>query len=140
MRIASWNVNSIKARLPNVVRWLEEEKPDIACLQELKCVDEAFPRSEIESLGYNIETHGQKTYNGVALLSRLPLEDVSRGLPILKMNKPAILRRWFLPNKAPCALLRYICPMAIRLKAARAQNIAISWIGWRRWKNTPKLY
>lgn len=81
MRIASWNVNSIKARLPNVIRWLEEEKPDIACLQELKCVDEAFPRSEIESLGYNIETHGQKTYNGVALLSRLPLEDVTRGLP-----------------------------------------------------------
>lgn len=81
MRIATWNVNSVKARLPHVVRWLGEEKPDIACLQELKCVDEAFPRAEIESLGYNVETHGQKTYNGVALLSRLPFEDVTRGLP-----------------------------------------------------------
>ena len=81
MRIASWNVNSVKARLPNVLRWLEEAQPDIVGLQELKCVDEAFPRAEIEALGYNVETHGQKTYNGVALLSKLPLEDVSRGLP-----------------------------------------------------------
>jgi exodeoxyribonuclease-3 len=81
MKIASWNVNSIKARLPNVLRWLEEAQPDIVGLQELKCVDEAFPRAEIEALGYNVETHGQKTYNGVALLSKLPLEDVSRGLP-----------------------------------------------------------
>jgi len=81
MKIASWNVNSVKARLPNVLRWLEEAQPDIVGLQELKCVDEAFPRAEIEALGYNVETHGQKTYNGVALLSKLPLEDVSRGLP-----------------------------------------------------------
>ena len=69
MKIASWNVNSVKARLPNVLRWLEEAQPDIACLQELKCVDDAFPRDDIEALGYNVETHGQKTYNGVALLS-----------------------------------------------------------------------
>ena len=81
IKIASWNVNSIKARLPNVLRWLEEAQPDIVGLQELKCVDEAFPRADIEALGYNVETHGQKTYNGVALLSKLPLEDVSRGLP-----------------------------------------------------------
>lgn len=81
MKIASWNVNSIKARLPNVLTWLQEAQPDIACLQELKCVDEAFPRMEIEALGYNVETHGQKTYNGVALLSKFPLEDVTRGLP-----------------------------------------------------------
>ena len=81
MKIASWNVNSVKARLPNLKRWLEETAPDIACLQELKCVDEAFPREDIEALGYNVETHGQKTYNGVALLSKYPLEDVNRGLP-----------------------------------------------------------
>ena len=81
MKIASWNVNSIKVRLPNLLRWLEEAQPDIVGLQELKCVDEAFPRAEIEALGYNVETHGQKTYNGVALLSKLPMEDVSRGLP-----------------------------------------------------------
>ena len=81
MKIASWNVNSVKARLPNLTRWLEESAPDIACLQELKCVDEAFPREDIEALGYNVETHGQKTYNGVALLSKYPLEDLRRGLP-----------------------------------------------------------
>ena len=81
MKIATWNINSVKARLPNLIAWLEEAKPDIACLQEIKTVDENFPRAEIERLGYNIETHGQKTYNGVALLSRLPLEDVTRGLP-----------------------------------------------------------
>ena len=81
MKIATWNVNSIKARLPNVVAWLREAAPDIALLQELKCVDDAFPRMEIEELGYNVETHGQKTYNGVAILSKFPLEDVKRGLP-----------------------------------------------------------
>ncbi|MBE8220702.1 MAG: exodeoxyribonuclease III [Alphaproteobacteria bacterium] len=79
--IACWNVNSVKARLPLVLRWLEETAPDIACLQELKCVDDAFPRSVIEDLGYHIETHGQKTYNGVALLSKMPAEDVQRGIP-----------------------------------------------------------
>ena len=63
MKIASWNVNSVKARLPNLTRWLEETAPDIACLQELKCVDASFPREDIEALGYNVETHGQKTYN-----------------------------------------------------------------------------
>mgnify|MGYP001594233253 CR=1 FL=1 len=81
MKIASWNVNSVKARLPNLLTWLEEAQPDIVGLQELKCVDDAFPRADIEALGYNVETHGQKTYNGVALLSKHPLEDVSRGLP-----------------------------------------------------------
>ena len=68
MKIASWNVNSVKARLPNLLTWLEDAQPDIVGLQELKCVDDAFPRSDIEALGYNVETHGQKTYNGVALL------------------------------------------------------------------------
>ena len=81
MRIATWNINGIKARHPNLLRWLEEEKPDIACLQEIKSVDEAFPRADIEALGYNLETHGQKSFNGVALLSRLPFEEVNRGLP-----------------------------------------------------------
>ena len=81
MRIATWNVNSIKARLPRVLEWLGQARPDVVCLQEIKCVDEAFPRLEIEDLGYNIAVHGQKTYNGVALLAKLPLEDVTRGLP-----------------------------------------------------------
>ena len=81
MKIASWNVNSIKARLPRVVEWLSDAAPDVVLLQELKCVDENFPRMEIEELGYNVETHGQKTYNGVAILSKYPIEDVMRGLP-----------------------------------------------------------
>ncbi len=81
MKIASFNINSVKARLANLTEWLKEANPDIVCLQELKCVDENFPRSEIEDLGYNVATHGQKTYNGVAILSKLPLEDITRGLP-----------------------------------------------------------
>ena len=78
--IATFNVNSIKARLPNVLEWLDEAKPDIALLQELKCVDEAFPAMEIEERGYNLALHGQKTYNGVAILSKFPLDDITRGL------------------------------------------------------------
>jgi exodeoxyribonuclease-3 len=80
MRIATWNVNSVNARLETVLDWFREAQPDVACLQELKCVDEKFPREPFESLGYNVETHGQKTYNGVALLSKHPLSDVRRGL------------------------------------------------------------
>ena len=81
MKIASFNVNSVKARLGNLVEWLKEAEPDVVCLQELKCLDEAFPRGEIEDLGYNVATHGQKTYNGVAILSKSPMEDITRGLP-----------------------------------------------------------
>jgi exodeoxyribonuclease-3 len=79
--IATWNVNSIRARLPRVLDWLSDAKPDVALLQELKVVDESFPAGDIEDLGYNIATHGQKTYNGVAILSKFPIEDISRGLP-----------------------------------------------------------
>ena len=81
MKIATWNVNSVKARLPHVLKWLSEAQPDVALLQELKVVDEAFPALEIEDLGYNVAVHGQKTYNGVAILSKRPIEDVTTGLP-----------------------------------------------------------
>ncbi len=81
MIIASFNVNSIKARLPRVLDWLKQRNPDVVCLQEIKSLDENFPRMEIEDLGYNIESHGQKTYNGVAILSKFQIEDVRRGLP-----------------------------------------------------------
>lgn len=81
LSIATWNVNSIKARLANVLAWLKAVQPDVALLQELKCVDEGFPRLEIEELGYNVAVNGQKSYNGVAILSKFPLEDVLRGLP-----------------------------------------------------------
>jgi len=81
MRIATWNVNSVNARLETVLRWFEEASPDVACLQEIKCVDEKFPTEAFERLGYNAAVHGQKSYNGVAILSKAPLEDVRKGLP-----------------------------------------------------------
>src|ERR1700686_1666496 len=81
MRIATWNVNSVKQRVDNAVTWLAERQPDIVCLQETKCVDEAFPREPFEALGYNLAIHGQKTFNGVALLSKLPFDEVNNGLP-----------------------------------------------------------
>ena len=81
MKIASFNITGVKARLPALLGWLRETAPDVAVLQEIKSEDAAFPRMEIEDLGYNLETHGQKGFNGVAILSKRPLEDVSRGLP-----------------------------------------------------------
>ncbi len=80
MRIATWNVNSIRQRLDHLQTWLKERQPDIVCLQEIKCVDEAFPREPLEALGYNVAVHGQKTFNGVALLSKLPFDEVAPGL------------------------------------------------------------
>lgn len=80
-KIATWNVNSIKARLPRVTEWLREAQPDVVMLQETKCTDDTFPRIEIEELGYNLAICGQKTYNGVAILSKTPIEDVACGLP-----------------------------------------------------------
>jgi exodeoxyribonuclease III len=81
MRIATWNVNSIKQRIDGALAWLKERQPDIVCLQETKCVDDAFPRLEFESAGYNVAVHGQKTFNGVALLSKFPFDEVNIGLP-----------------------------------------------------------
>jgi exodeoxyribonuclease III len=81
MLVATWNVNSIKQRIDNLVAWLTARQPDIVCLQETKCVDEAFPREPLEALGYNIAVHGQKTFNGVAILSKLPFDEVTPRLP-----------------------------------------------------------
>ena len=81
MRVATWNVNSVRLRLPRVKAWIERRKPDVLCLQETKVVDEDFPAAEFEALGYRCEVYGQKSYNGVAILSRAPLADVARGFP-----------------------------------------------------------
>ena len=81
MKIVTWNVNSIRARLENVTQWLQETQPDVVLLQEIKCEEKDFPRSAIEDLGYNIALAGQKTYNGVAILAKKPIEDVVCGLP-----------------------------------------------------------
>lgn len=81
MKIATFNINGIKARIEALPAWLEEAEPDVVVLQEIKSVDENFPREVFEDLGWIVETHGQKSFNGVAILSKLPLEDVTRGLP-----------------------------------------------------------
>lgn len=80
MRIATWNVNSVRQRLSHLLEYLGTVGPDVLCLQEIKCVDEAFPSLEIEALGYNCYVHGQKGFNGVAILTRRPA-DITRGLP-----------------------------------------------------------
>jgi len=116
LRIATWNVNSVNARLETVVKWFETASPDVACLQEIKCVDEKFPAEPFERLGYNVAVHGQKTYNGVALLSKTPLEDVRKGLPeaegddharyleaVVSGPRPVRVASIYLPNGNPVA-------------------------------------
>ncbi len=80
MKIATWNINGVKARIDSALTYLRQATPDIICLQEIKSVDEGFPASPFEDLGYNVAVHGQKGFNGVAILSKLPFEDVSKGL------------------------------------------------------------
>jgi len=125
MRIATWNVNSVNARLETVLRWFEEAKPDVACLQEIKCIDEKFPTEAFERLGYNLAVHGQKTYNGVALLSKFPLEDVRRGLPegegddharyveaVVSGPSPVRVASIYLPNGNPVATEKFAYKLA----------------------------
>lgn len=81
MKIATWNVNSIRARQERLLAWLKTAAPDVLCLQELKCVEEKFPLLELQAAGYHAACFGQKTYNGVAILSKTPLSDVVRGIP-----------------------------------------------------------
>ena len=120
MRIATWNVNSVNARLETVLGWFREAQPDVACLQEIKCVDEKFPADAFERLGYNIAIHGQKSYNGVALLSKTPLEDVRRGLPepgdeeqsryleaVVSGPTPVRVASIYLPNGNPVATEKF---------------------------------
>ena len=114
MKLATWNVNSINARLDNVLDWFREAQPDVACLQEIKCVDEKFPAEPFESMGYNVIVHGQKTYNGVAMLSKYPLQDERRGLPdpdgddhsryieaVVQSPRPVRVGGIYLPNGNP---------------------------------------
>lgn len=81
MRVTTWNINGVKARLETALAYLREQSPDIVCLQEIKSVDEGFPSDAFGELGYNVATHGQKGFNGVAILSKLPFDEVTRGLP-----------------------------------------------------------
>ena len=81
MKIATWNVNSIKVRIPHLVKWVTQADPDVVLLQELKTTDEQFPRKAIDELGYNMAVVGQKTYNGVAILSKMPIDVEQTALP-----------------------------------------------------------
>ncbi len=81
MKIATWNINGVRARIENALAWTKQAAPDVLCFQEIKTEDAGFPRQAFEDLGYNVETHGQKGFNGVAILSRLKFDEVSRGLP-----------------------------------------------------------
>ncbi|MFN3994003.1 MAG: exodeoxyribonuclease III [Tabrizicola flagellatus] len=114
MKLATFNINGIKARIEALRVWLEEAAPDVVCLQEIKSVDEAFPREAFERLGYLVETHGQKSFNGVAILSKLPLSDVRRGLPgdesdeqarwieaVVEVGRPLRVCGLYLPNGNP---------------------------------------
>ena len=125
MRIATWNVNSINARIETVTEWFRQAAPDVACLQEIKCVDEGFPRAAFEDLGYNVAVHGQKSYNGVALLSKTPLEDVRRGLPgddgddharyleaVVSGERPVRVASIYLPNGNPIGTEKFAYKLA----------------------------
>src|SRR5579875_1554015 len=125
MRIATWNVNSINARLETVLAWFKEAQPDVACLQEIKCVDEKFPAEPFEALGYNVAVHGQKTYNGVAILSKHPLEDVRKGLPegedddharyieaVVAAPRPVRVGGLYLPNGNPVGTEKFAYKLA----------------------------
>lgn len=138
MKIASFNINGIKARLAALTEWLDEGQPDVALLQEIKSVDEGFPRDVFEERGYHVETHGQKSFNGVAILSKFPLEDVVRGLPGDDTDEQA---RWieatvvgektalrlcglYLPNGNPAPGPKYDYKLAwMARQKARAQEL-----------------
>src|SRR5262245_5825741 len=90
MRIATWNINGVKARLDSALAWLKETGPDVACFQEIKSVNEAFPTQVFEDAGYNVVVHGQKGFNGVAILSKRPFDEIAvRGLPGDDSDAPA---------------------------------------------------
>lgn len=137
MKIATFNINGIKARVNALTAWLDEAQPDVALLQEIKSVDEGFPRELFEERGYNVETHGQKSFNGVAILSKYPLEDVRRGLPGDESDEQA---RWieativgktalrmcglYLPNGNPAPGPKYDYKLAwMERLYARAQDL-----------------
>ncbi len=132
MKIATFNINGIKARTPALLDWLDEAAPDVVCLQEIKSQDEAFPREVFEDKGWNVETHGQKSFNGVAILSKLPLEDVTRGLPGDEADEQA---RWIeatVVGEPPCASAVSTCPTAIRSRGRNSTTSSPGWRGWRR--------
>ena len=130
MRIATWNVNSVRQRLPHLLDYLKEVGPDALCLQEIKCLDEQFPRLEVEDLGYNVETHGQKGFNGVAILAKRPFE-VARGLPGDDADIQSRYIEAVIPTEtaAPSGSPASICRTAIRPTPRNTPTSSASWTG-----------
>jgi exodeoxyribonuclease-3 len=148
MKIATFNINGIKARIEALPRWLAAAAPDVVALQEIKSQDEAFPREVFEEMGYRVETHGQKAFNGVAILSKLPLEDVVRGLPGDAADEQA---RWieatvigdrairvcglYLPNGNPAPgpkydyKLAWMARLEARVRALLADEMPVVFLG-----------
>ena len=137
MRIATWNVNSIKQRLDSALAWLAERQPDIVCLQETKCVADAFPREPFEAAGYNVAVHGQKTFNGVALLSKFRLDEVNIGLPgdaeddharfieatVSTATGALRIASLYLPNGNPTGTEKYNRPPGLSTRARARINL-----------------
>ena len=148
MKIATFNINGIKARIEALPAWLAAATPEVVCLQEIKSVDEAFPREMFEDLGYHVETNGQKGFNGVAILSKLLLEDVTRGLPgddtdeqsrwieaVVMAPRPVRVCGLYLPNGNPAPgpkydyKLAWMARMEARVRALLAAEEAFLCIG-----------
>ena len=140
MRIATWNVNSVNARLETVEAWLREHAPDVICFQEIKCEEPKFPTPVFENLGYNVAVWGQKSYNGVAILSKFPMSDVRRGLPgggeeeqsryieaLIEAPSPVRVGGLYLPNGNPIGTEKFTYKLAWmeRLRAHAADLLAL---------------
>jgi exodeoxyribonuclease-3 len=140
MKIATWNINGVKARLEGAVTWLKETSPDVACFQEIKSVDEGFPAQAFEDLGYNVAVHGQKGFNGVAILSKQPFDEVAvRGLPgddgdaharyievVVARNAGGVVRvgNLYLPNGNPIGTDKFAYKLAwMKRLHARTQGL-----------------
>ncbi|MEN3113307.1 exodeoxyribonuclease III [Uliginosibacterium paludis] len=123
MKIATWNVNSLKVRLPHLLDWLAAESPDVVCLQELKLEDKAFPVEELAAAGYKAVFSGQKTYNGVAILSKLDARDVQIGIPGLEDEQRRIIA-------ATVDGVRVICGYFVNGQAVGSEKFAykMSWL------------
>jgi exodeoxyribonuclease III len=143
MKIATWNINGVKARLDGAITWLKEADPDVACFQEIKCVNEAFPAEVFDELGYNVAIHGQKGFNGVAIVSKRPFDEVAvRGLPgdpadsharyievVVARPKGGIVRigNLYLPNGNPIGTDKFAYKLAWmqRLRARASDLLAL---------------
>jgi exodeoxyribonuclease-3 len=105
MKLATWNVNSLKVRLPHVLQWLADNPVDVLCLQELKMTDDKFPVAEIEAIGYHVAFTGQKTYNGVAILSRHPLGEIVKNNPLFPDEQQRIITATIEGIRVICAYI-----------------------------------